>query len=215
MRRLILVALIAGSISHAQEQIAPQSTQVSPIRVQKLSLRPADSQYPSRLAAAGVQGTVEILAKLGSDGAPTQVEVSQTSRSEDLDLAAINLVKTLSFRVKADSASAPLLAVIVPVEFMRDTVSSLPLKSCKDFNLDYGYFRSAFPEKKAEDMPVINMAVGFLFLSMNTSNDKRIAYVKSLKQAIPAAISACSAQPEAKFLDLLRQAASEASNTGG
>ncbi|WP_374278352.1 TonB family protein [Azonexus sp.] len=213
---VISLFLLSSTTAFSQEQPATStSTAPNPVKVRKLSLRPTDAPYPKELASAGVQGTSEVLVTLGADGAPSAVSISQTSRSEKLDLAAIDLVKTLSFKVNAATPSAPPPQVLVPVEFLRDTASTLPQKLCKEFNVDLEYFKTTFPEKMPQDMTVIKMSVGYLALSGKPSMEKQIALAKSLNEVVPSTVSACAAQPDSKFFEVFKQAVNEVTSKNG
>lgn len=219
MKKIGLMACLLLVSAYAQESpTASVSAEVRKVKVRTVSLRPSSPEYPAELVAAGVQGTTEVLAKLGPDGKPVDVSVAQTSRSPLLDEAALTLVQGLSFKFKDDAVTAPLPMVVVPVEFMRDSVSTLAQKSCQDLNTDLQYFTTTFPEKKPEDLAVVKMATGILTIaamSNKMTGDAFAAYAKSLKRAVPAALAECATHPTATFLEVLKQSIKDANATHG
>lgn len=216
MRSFLTICLFLGcaTAAFAQEPATSATTApaTTPERLNTLSYRPADRPYPKELSAAGVQGTSEVLVTLDAAGAMSAVSISQTSRSEKLDLAALALVKSLHFKV--DAGSAP-TQVVVPVEFLRDSLSTLPQKLCKEFNIDLEYFKTAFPEKQPRDMTVFKMSVGYLTLMGKQSMEQRIALAKGLNEIVPIAVSTCAAQPDAKFFEVFAQAINQVTTKNG
>jgi TonB family protein len=213
MRTPFFFALVlAAHTSMAQDTGAsapPAPFKPAPVR--KLSLRPISPAYPPELVKAGVQGTATVLATLGSDGFPERVTIQASSRSSDLDAAAITLVKNLNFKVSSAASEPTLAAVLVPVEFLKDSVATLPQKTCEDFNLDLKYFKSAFPEKRPEELDVVRMAVGTLAVSMAASmpREKQLAFFKSIHPAVASTFAICGANPDKTMFEVLRQAVRE------
>jgi periplasmic protein TonB len=74
-------------------------------------------KYPSRALRRGDRGTVLIRAQVGVDGVPSDVTVSQTSGSRDLDRAAVEAVRRWRFR-PAMSGELPVSASVnIPINF--------------------------------------------------------------------------------------------------
>lgn len=213
MRKFPFLFMLCLSTAFSQEQAPIQST-VAPtlMRAEELSLRPTDTQYPSELSVAGVQGDTEVLATFGDDGKLSSASIAKTSRSDKLDLAAVALVKSLSYSVKAQPLGSPPRQALIPVQFLRDSVSTLPLKLCKEFNIDLAYFKSTFPEMEPQKMTVVSMAIGYLALSGKPSFEKQVALAKSLKEIVPMTVSACASQPDAKFFEIFQNTVNEFSS---
>jgi TonB family protein len=210
MHKYLLLFLLFSSTAFSQEKVSiPTPARSEPIKAPAISLRPTDAPYPKELSSAGVQGTVEVLAIFDADGKPVSASVVQTSRSEKLDLAAIALVKSLTYKPGETKQGTSSTEVLITIEFLRDSFLSLPQKSCKEFNVDLEYFKFAFPEKKLQEMSVISLSIGYLALAGNPSIEKKIALAKSVKEAVPMAISSCSSQPETKFFESFKQAVNE------
>jgi TonB family protein len=178
---------------------APALATAAPVRVREVSLRPTDEGYPPELAVKGVQGTAELLLKLAPDGSPIDIVVQSTSRSLALDQAAIAVAKGLTFKSK-DPAN-PVTQVVLPIDFMRDSLSTLPTKTCAEFNVDLAYFKATFPELETRKMPVVNMTVGSYvsYGIVGLPQDKALAYMKRVETAAKGIVEACAKEPEAGY----------------
>jgi TonB family protein len=182
-------------------------------RVRPVSVRPGDEAYPEALHSKGVQGVVEVLVTLGSDGKPTEASVASGSRSQALDAAGLALVKGLQFGVKApaEGASSPAVPnatrVLVPVAFLRDSLSTLGKKTCAEFVVDVDYHRATFPEQQVADMSVITMTTGALVMGgfQRSGPDKLVALAKKAKAAGRDIAWACAAAPERLFLQQFKE----------
>jgi TonB family protein len=202
----IAVALTAISLLSVQAAAGepadspPPGATVKPVKVREVSLRPSDEGYPPELAAKGVQGTAELLLKLAPDGSPSDIVVQSTSRSPALDQAAIAVAKGLTFKTR-DPAN-PVMQVVVPIEFLRDSLTTLPSKTCAEFNVDLGYFKATFPELQTRKMPVVNMTVGSYvsYGIVGLSQDKALAYMKRVEVAAKGIVEACAKDPEAGYV---------------
>jgi len=199
---LLLLLSLAPALAWGQEASAPAASaaMTMPVQARKVSLRPTDEGYPPELAARGVQGTAELLLKLGLDGSAAEVVVQSSSRSKELDQAAIAVAKGLSFKPK--DPTHPLQEVLVPVEFLRDSLATLPNKTCAEFNVDLAYFQATFPDLEIRKMPVVNMTVGSYvsYGIVGLSQDRTLAYVKRVETAAKGIVQACAKEPEAGYI---------------
>jgi TonB family protein len=202
--RTALLIVLATTLSHpAFSQEAAASAPVEPklARIKAVVIYPAaSSPYTPELAAQGVQGTTDLRVKLSSDGAPSAVSVQSSSRSAVLDEAAIEIGKKLKFNLK--DGKAPVDDLVVPVDFQRDSFAKLPDKTCADFNVDVGYFKTTFPELKPSDMKLVNATVGLLFVQgmKNASHGELRALSKKGAAAASGIVDACAQKPEANYL---------------
>lgn len=208
----IFLALVSQTCTYAQNvpagaasaEVKPQTT---PIRVRTISLRPTDPEYLPELVAKGVQGKAEVLVSVGPDGAPKDLSVSKTSRSNELDAAAIKVVRELKFSAPQGD-NRPLQTILVPVKFLRDSISTLPKKTCSEFNTDVQYYRSTFPEEEIGKMSVINMTIGVLVLS---ASQQGLGDIASASRKASAAgkhiVDACAITPDAMYFQLFRDIA--------
>lgn len=73
--------------------------------------------YPRRALRRGIEGTVLVRVDVGPDGVPTSVGISQSSRSRDLDRAAIDAVERWRFRPAMADGRPTVGTVVVPIEF--------------------------------------------------------------------------------------------------
>ncbi len=78
------------------------------------SIEPA---YPVAAARARDEGTVFVRAEVDATGKPGNVEVARSSRSRDLDRAAVDAVKQWTFEPAIRDGKAVASTVQVPVEF--------------------------------------------------------------------------------------------------
>jgi periplasmic protein TonB len=80
-------------------------------------LTSVEPTYPVAAARARDQGTVLIRAQVDAEGRPTDVEVARSSRSRELDRAAISAVRQWTFEPAIRDGKAVASSVQVPVEF--------------------------------------------------------------------------------------------------
>ena len=73
--------------------------------------------YPRRALRRGIEGTVLVRVDVGPDGVPTSVGISQSSRSRDLDRAAIEAVERWRFRPAMADGRPTVGTVVVPIDF--------------------------------------------------------------------------------------------------
>ena len=152
----------------------------------------------------------ELLLKLAADGSPKDIVVQASSRSAELDQAAVTVAKGLTFKTK-DPAN-PVTQVVVPIEFLRDSLTTLPTKTCAEFNVDLGYFKATFPELETRKMPVVNMTVGsyVTYGIVGLSQDKALAYMKRVEAAAKGLVEACAKEPEASYTKTFTRLVKEA-----
>lgn len=205
MRTLLLSAFSLiwsqTALSQGAPASAPDGDYVRLPKAKTISLRPSatDSIYPEGLARKGIQGKTELLVKLAPDGTPTSVSIESSSRSPELDQAAKELALDLKFGIKGSTGQK--VELVVPIEFARDSISTLPAKKCSDFNADYAYFKATFPELLVREMRVINMTVGsVVLLGVKGVPGDKLALAKRTEVAAAAIVEACASNPEANYL---------------
>lgn len=79
-----------------------------------------EPEYPIAAARARDEGTVLVTAQVGADGKPIDVSVTRSSRSRELDRAAIEAVRQWTFEPAVRNGEAVASTVQVPVEFTLD-----------------------------------------------------------------------------------------------
>ncbi len=210
---LALTALLLVStelLAQPSATNAPASSASSvqaPLKVRTISFRPSDSEYPAELSSKGVQGKAEVLVVVGEGGVPKEMTIATSSRSTELDAAAIQVVSELKFNSK-QGADQPLPSLLVPVEFLRDSIATLPKKTCAEFNIDVEYFKKTLPEVDPSKMSVIYATVGTLVLTASQQGLGDIATASKRANAAAKQIAAaCAASPDAMYLQLFHELA--------
>ncbi|PWF48420.1 energy transducer TonB [Massilia glaciei] len=201
---LAIAAAASAQSASPTPPATPPASEAAPSLVEEVVLYPTHAMYPPELVKAGVQGTTTVAARLTPDGTTEHVSVKETSRSEKLDEIAVSIVKQLKYKLK-ENASGASPAILVPVEFRKDTFSELHKKTCEDLNTDLAYFTTAFPERGPGELGLFDLATGVMFFSLKPSDDK-IAFAKSIKGRVANTIATCAAQPELKFFQVITQA---------
>lgn len=199
MRSLVVaLSLLAATASAAESE--PQPYDLTKLqKIEGASFRPTDKRYPAALAAAGVQGEVLVIVPLTDDGKSNGASLGATSRSEELDTIAVDLVKAASFRLP-DAPAQGWKAIVVPVQFYKDSVTSLQTKTCADFNVDYDYQLTKFPERKPEDMRVFEMLTGILYIKSVKSTAQALDLAKRTAAARQPTIDGCRKNPESLLM---------------
>jgi len=202
---LLLAALVMASSAIAEDQ--GEQPAVTPAhqanRLPPIFVSPPDPHYPAELIDGGVQGTTELRLRLNSAGMPTEVAVYASSRSQALDEAALAFGWDLKFTAK--DPEKPLSELIVPIEFSRDSITTLPKKSCAEFNVDVAYFKTTFPELDTRKMTVINLIVGgFGLAGLSSTPEKSLEHVRNVEAAAKGIVDACAEKPQAGFMKTFR-----------
>ena len=73
--------------------------------------------YPRRALRRGDEGVVMVRVDVGPDGIPTSVGISRSSRSRDLDRAALEAVRQWRFRPAMADGRPTVGTVVIPIEF--------------------------------------------------------------------------------------------------
>ena len=76
--------------------------------------------YPAAATRAREEGTVVVRVDVGADGVPTDAKVETSSRSRDLDRAAVEAVKGWKFEPALKDGKPVAASANVPVEFKLD-----------------------------------------------------------------------------------------------
>jgi TonB family protein len=195
----LLFGLASATCADAQN---PQNQ--TPEVVDSVPIVAGSPLYPEGAAARGVQGTVTIRAELSPEGAFLSPTIHESSRSEVLDAAALALVPRLKYTLTAEGAQQP-GALLVPIDFRKDSSTSVMAKTCADFNLDAMYFKETFPELPLADMPVFDLITGMLALSVDA--DRRFTLAPNLQQIKDQIAATCNEAPSSRFIDAAVQAA--------
>lgn len=170
-----------------------------PLIAAPLSVIAGSKHYPLELANTGAQGTVQLLVKVDDQGRALEVTLHTGSRAPALDKIALEAVKNVRFSVQEMGAARQLL---VPVEFWRDSVATLPKKTCAEFNQDAAYFKTTFPELPAREMNVFTLMIGTMFIGKAFEGKKKdpVAYARILNASADKMSAACTQSPDAYFV---------------
>ncbi|MGZ8304802.1 MAG: TonB family protein [Telluria sp.] len=198
MRALTFMIASAVSLSSSAEPALYDVKNLE--RADSVSLRPENKQYPPELAKTGVQGEVLVVVPLTDEGKSDGASLGESSGSAKLDEVAVDLVKTFKFHVKEAPAKG-WKAIVVPVEFYKDSVSTLANKTCADFNVDLAYFQSNYPAAKVSKMRVFEMSTGVLYMTSGGNVSKAAALAKKTGAALQPTIDSCRLNPDAKFFE--------------
>jgi periplasmic protein TonB len=119
-----------GQADDAAEDAAPAAARPTPRPSTPAASRPAvqadrdasvlasvEPEYPVAAARARDSGTVLVRAQVDASGKPTEVEVARSSRSRELDRAAVDAVRQWTFEPAIRDGKAVASTVQVPVEF--------------------------------------------------------------------------------------------------
>ena len=203
---LALSLVAATADAQPASASAPASAASAPSRAASAPAIPSSrpigilpgEDYPVDLMKAGVQGTVTVLVTLGPDGKPADATIQKTSRSQQLDAAALEYVHRV---VKVGNAEHPAPPqVLVPIDFVKDSVRTLGTKTCADFVVDATYFRATFPDKTLRDMNVINLSAGAIVLMQQMAVPRMLAVSRHTKvPEVEATLAACAAHPDDRF----------------
>ena len=119
-----------GSEADARVAAAPKATaKPKPRTPSTTTPKPLASnpvpKYPVAALRRNEGGTVLLRVSVGSDGTPTDIDVTQRSGSRDLDRAAVNAVRKWQFTPATRNGRPVASTVTVPVEFRPTGLASL------------------------------------------------------------------------------------------
>lgn len=197
----LLVAMAAAPLNCLGKGSVPAS----------LALRapqPGSQYYPADVAAAGVQGTALIRVRVTEEGKFVEPAVEKSSKSSQLDDLAMALAMELgkTMKLKAEAGSSFPQSILIPVAFERDTVITLPDKTCAEFNADLAYVRSLAPAVGAGEVRAYKLATGMMMFMPGVSQQQLLAVASNLKTLPPLVEKACATSPDAMFLRTLTSA---------
>jgi TonB family protein len=147
----------------------------------------------------GIQGEVRISGVVDADGSFRQAAIASSSRSDELDRFAMDLLTRAKFTSAKDRNGQPVPArATVPLYFWKDSLTdgSLFSKSCADFVIDADWYATAFPEKKPDDLRSWLMLSGMVFAGQYRQGAKKLR-----SPEYSTVYAACKAKPSRKFVD--------------
>lgn len=87
---------------------------------QPIPTRMPPPDYPRQAFRRGVEGTVLVRADVGPDGVPTSVSLVRSSRSRQLDRAALDAVRRWRFDPARVDGHPTVGSVVIPIDFKLD-----------------------------------------------------------------------------------------------
>jgi TonB family protein len=161
-----------------------------------------EGEYPASERAAGHQGEIVLRGVVTPEGTITEATVQVSSRAPGLDEAALAAFRHWTFKPGLDAAGKPIaMPVRAKVEYAKDSVSTLPRKTCADFVADVRWHDETFPERKRSEMYLYRLTLGALIMvSLPRSNDFKAALTagpsaSDFQKAFDATFEHCSAHP--------------------
>jgi TonB family protein len=189
-RCLLVLAYVIAAPGVAQPA-GPEVVDAVPIRA-------GSRIYPEGAAERGVQGTVTIHVQLSPEGVFSNPVLHESSRSEELDAAAMALAPRLKYTPPDVGAALP-TELLVPIEFRKDSLETLGAKTCTEFNVDAAYFAETFPELPLTDMAVFDLVMGVLAFRVEAKQREELARI--LPQIRQDMIAACRDAPASRFVE--------------
>lgn len=168
-----------------------QQPVMAPERLQDIMVFAGSAHYPRELADRGVQGRAVLATEIHPDGTLAPAVLVEPSGSVELDAAAPLVVANLKARPQV--AAKPIL---LPVLFYKDSVESLPSKTCSEFNIDYTYYVTNYPAGSTGDMTVFKIAAGLAMAGGGIN----MSVIGQLKAAPDKTVAACAKRPSSKFM---------------
>jgi len=169
-----------------------------------LYIDPASPFYPADLAERGAQGTVILLLEMNPDGTVKTAHVRTTSRSDELDAAAVRKALTMTYQGRGDSP--PLTSL--HIEFQRRVLDS---KTCAEFNRELLWFRNAYPGRPDAHVYALQVAGNVARLEAGSRHaEVRGRLLDALPVALDDTVHGCANSPEARFWQVFNQALKDA-----
>jgi TonB family protein len=162
-----------------------------------------EADYAEPVQAVGEQGVVWVRAKVGLDGVPSNVTVRDSARSLALDRAAVAALAEWRFTPARNAAGQPMAATIA-VKFEFET-PDLRTKTCAALTAHAAWVARAWPERRIADFPLYRngRAYASTYLREWKKYGGEVAFDTKYAAAFAWTLKACTAQPDAKFVDVL------------
>lgn len=190
MKKLFALSLAAIALASGAQPVIKKNI--------RLLEQPAPN-YPEAAKAAGHQGTVKLRLSVGADGVVEEAQVVESSRSPELDAAAIEQVKAWKLSPAIDADDKPVaIKVVVPVQYAKDSVVGLPSKTCADLTADVRWFRSAYPDAPLSEMRLYDLSLGVLAAGAGSVSNI-LETSKKFRKAFEKTVDRCADQPDETY----------------
>jgi TonB family protein len=161
-------------------------------------------EYPAQAKAEGHQGTVRLRLTIDVEGNVDSAEVAASSKSQLLDDAAIAAAKSWKFSPAIDADDHPVaVAVVMPIQYAKDSLNELPGKTCKDFSTDVKWFKSVNLEKPVSDMRIYNLSLGALVAGTG-SVPKMIELTRKFQKSFDKTMARCEDKPDETYWENIK-----------
>ncbi|WP_185960167.1 TonB family protein [Erythrobacter insulae] len=147
------------------------------------------------LQALGAQGEPTIDFVIRADGSITDIVVSKSTGSPELDAVAVALVGQFTAQPGRDAAGNPVdVAAEMPLNFWKDSLAKGQLgeKTCAEFLIDADWHLAMFPDQTIKDMRIWKLTLGAAVLVHPDS----FAFKKPTPQDV---YDNCQKKPKAGF----------------
>jgi TonB family protein len=159
-------------------------------------------EIPPAALASGARGEVLVRGVIGVDGRMSGLTVVESSRSPDLDQAAVAAFGRWTFSPGLDANGQP-TTVSVTEHFVFDY--DLAKMTCAEATLELGWYAKAFPEKTRESSRLYLFSHFLLSLKVGGQGPDALRRFRDYPAIFEQATNACASQPQALFLDTLRE----------
>lgn len=164
------------------------------------------------LQARGIQGQSVVQFIIQADGTITETTIASSSKSDELDQVALELVDLFVAKAALDAEGQPVaVSVKMPLNFWKDSLvdGSLIEKTCADFVIDADWFLSVNPESSIKDMRVWLMTSGAFisaFFNSGRASESMADRFKNAPRPDPDELyQYCSQKPKKKFFESFRK----------
>jgi len=163
---------------------------------------------PDAAKAAGAHGRVFVELIVDVRGKPAEVSVVGSSRSPELDKAALKAVKASLFEPARDANGVPIPVYMqIPIGFSNARSpgkgGGILRYSCRQFVRDENWWAATWPQYKSD---IYTMALGRVLSATPgamSNGDSMGATITAFKQSWAKARADCAATPDKLFVDIL------------
>ncbi|NYT41836.1 TonB family protein [Sphingomonas sp. R-74633] len=163
-----------------------------------------DDSVPESAKAQGAHGKVTLTGVMGTDGRLTELRVTTSSKSDELDAAALAAAAAAEFEPTRDAQGNPLVYPgRIPFKFDSALDSGAPGYRCGQMVRDTDWWVAHWP---GEDDDFRKMFTGFAIAGSVSRGQEAIRQaIADFDRRWEAAIAACRKAPDRKFLELFNK----------
>lgn len=159
--------------------------------------------YPPGAEDAGHWGTVRVALAISKEGLVTNCAVTASSRSDELDQAALLAARQWRFKPVTDDSGSPVEArVIIPFVFKRPDRFLHQDKSCQALVVEMDWLKTAYPKIGLNNRYILKSEFRGLIKTYLDSEEEEKIYPKLLEK-LDQGVELCRKTPEAKARDIL------------